>query len=81
MSRVSPEGEVEKFADGLGVAFGLAFVSTGDLLVGDRSGSIHRVGEGGRSSVLATIPPSMAAFHLAVAPDDTLIVSAPTLNS
>lgn len=81
VSRVSPEGEVEKFADGLGVAFGLAFVSTGDLLVGDRSGSIHRVDEGGRSSVLATIPPSMAAFHLAVAPDDTLIVSAPTLNS
>jgi sugar lactone lactonase YvrE len=81
VSRVSPEGEVEKFADGLGVAFGLAFSHAGDLLVGDRSGTIHRVNRDGRASVLAAIPPSVAAFHLAVARDDTLVVSAPTLNS
>ena len=30
---------------------------------------------------MATIPPSVAAVHLAVAPDGTAIVSAPTLNS
>jgi sugar lactone lactonase YvrE len=81
VSRVTPEGEVEKFAEGLGVAFGLAFNHAGDLLVGDRSGTIHKVGGDGRHKALASIPPSVAAFHLAIAPDDTLIVAAPTLNS
>lgn len=81
VSRVSPEGDIEKFADGLGVAFGLAFTHAGDLLVGDRSGTIHRVDRHGHHAPFASIPPSVAAFHLAVAPDDTLIVAAPTLNS
>jgi len=81
VSRVTPDGDVEKFAEGLGVAFGLAFSHAGDLLVGDRSGTIHRVSRDGRHTAVASIPPSVAAFHLAVAPDDTLIVSAPTLNS
>jgi sugar lactone lactonase YvrE len=81
VSRVREDGTVEKFADGLGVAFGLAFNRQGDLFVGDRSGSIHRVDPDGRASVFATLPPSVAAFHLAMAPDDTLVVSAPTLNS
>jgi hypothetical protein len=81
VSRVTPDGEVEKFAEGLGVAFGLAFTHAGDLLVGDRSGTIHRVNRAGRHTAVASIPPSVAAFHLAVAPDDTLVVSAPTLNS
>ena len=81
VSRVTADGAVTRFADGLGVAFGLAFTHAGDLLVGDRSGTIHRVDREGRSEAFATIPPSVAAFHLAVAPDDTLVVSAPTLNS
>ena len=81
VTRVSPEGEQTKFAEGLGAAFGLAFTSTGDLLVGDRSGTIHRLDREGHPTVLASIPSSVAAFHLAVAPDDTLIVSAPTLSS
>jgi sugar lactone lactonase YvrE len=81
VSRVSGDGEVEKFAEGLGVAFGLAFDSAGHLLVGDRSGTIHRVDRKGRAKAFASIPPSVAAFHLAMAPDDTLVVAAPTLNS
>ena len=81
VSRVTPEGDVEKFADGLGVAFGLAFNHAGELFVGDRSGTIHRVDRDGQHVPFASIPPSVAAFHLAVAPDDTLVVSAPTLNS
>ncbi|MCC6165369.1 MAG: gluconolaconase [Acidobacteria bacterium] len=81
VTRVSPEGTPTKFADGLGAAFGLAFTSTGHLLVGDRSGTIHRLDRDGHPAVLASIPPSVAAFHLAVAPDDVLIVSAPTLSS
>jgi sugar lactone lactonase YvrE len=81
VSRVRRDGEIEKFAENLGVAFGLAFTRGGDLLVGDRSGTIHRVDGQGRHKPLAAIPPSVAAFHLAIAPDDTLIVAAPTLNS
>lgn len=81
VSRVDDTGKVEPFAENLGVAFGLAFGPTGDLFVGDRSGTVHRVTPDGRATAFATIPPSMAAFHLAMAPDEALIVSAPTLNS
>jgi sugar lactone lactonase YvrE len=81
VSRITRDGEAEKFAENLGVAFGLAFSRDGHLLVGDRSGTIHRVDADGRHKPLASIPASMAAFHLAMAADDTLIVAAPTLNS
>ena len=81
VSRVSEGGEPQRFAEGLGVAFGLAFDREGRLYVGDRSGSIHRVTPDGHASVFATVPSSVAAFHLAMSPDDTLVVSAPTLNS
>ncbi len=81
VARVSPDGDVSTFAEGLGSAFGLAFTREGDLLVGDRSGTIHRVDAHGSHVAVASLPPSVAAYHLAVAPDDTLIVSAPTLDS
>lgn len=81
VSRVSESGDVEKVAGDLGVACGLAFTSEGDLLVGDRSGTVHLVTPAGRSRAFASIPPSIAAFHLAIAPDDSLVVAAPTLNS
>ena len=79
--RVTDAGTAEKFATDLGAAFGLAFDRDGTLLVGDRSGSIHRVQHDGRHAVLATVPASVAAFHLALAPDGALLVAAPTLNS
>ena len=81
VSRITRDGDIEKFAENLGVAFGLAFTRDGDLLVGDRSGTIHRVDRQGRHRPLAAIPASVAAFHLAIAADDTLVVAAPTLNS
>ncbi len=81
VSRVNDSGEAETFAEGLGVAFGLAFNRAGDLFVGDRSGTIHRVDAQGHARTFASLPPSVAAFHLAMAPDDTLVVAAPTLNS
>ena len=81
VSRVDESGTVEKFAENLGVAFGLAFNAAGDLLVGDRSGTVHRVTPDGHATAFATIPPSVAAFHLVTSPDDTLVVAAPTLNS
>lgn len=79
--RVSPDGTTEVFAHHLGVACGLAFSREGALFVGDRSGTIFKVGAGGRAATFATLPASVAAFHLAFGPDDTLFVTGPTLSS
>jgi len=80
--RVSPTGQVETFATDLGVASGLAFDSDGTLFVGDRSGTIFKVDQAGKKSVFASLPASVAAFHLTVRPNDqALYVSAPTLSS
>jgi sugar lactone lactonase YvrE len=76
--RVDPDGAATSFATDLGVACGLAFTPDGTLLVGDRSGTIFAVDRAGTSTTFATLPASVAAFHLAVA-DDTLYVTAPTL--
>ena len=79
--RVSPDGTTEVFAHHLGVACGLAFSREGALFVGDRSGTIFKVDAGGKAATFATLPASVAAFHLAFGPDDTLYVTGPTLSS
>jgi sugar lactone lactonase YvrE len=79
--RVSHDGEAEPFARDLGVACGLAFSSEGTLFVGDRSGTIFRVDDAGRATTFASLPPSVAAFHLAFGPDGALYVTGPTLSS
>jgi sugar lactone lactonase YvrE len=78
--RIGVDGSSTIVASDLGVACGIAFDRDGILFVGDRSGSILRVADG-RSSTFATLPPSVAAFHLAFAPDGALFVTAPTLNA
>ena len=65
----------------LGVATGLAFAPDGSLFVGDRSGTIFRIDGQGRTETVASLPGSMAAFHLAFGPDGWLYVSAPTLST
>ncbi len=78
--RIAPDGRAESMAAELGIACGLAFAPDGSLFVGDRSGTIHRVSGGGaRVETFATLPPSVAAFHLAFGPDEQLYVTAPTL--
>lgn len=79
--RVFDDGRYEVMASDLGVACGLAFGADGSLYVGDRSGSIFVIHPGGKTETFATIPPSVAAFHLAMSPDGALYVSAPTLAS
>jgi sugar lactone lactonase YvrE len=79
--RVDGDGRASIYATDLGVACGLAFGRDGLLYVGDRSGSILRVEADGRSRLFATLPASVAAFHLAFGPDDHLYVAAPTLNT
>ena len=62
------DGTVEKVATDLGVACGLAFAPDGTMFVGDRSGTLFRVNAAGRVDPFATLPPSVAAFHLAIGP-------------
>ena len=78
--RVDANGHSEVIATDLGVACGIAFGKNDELFVGDRSGSILRV-IGDRAEILASLPPSVAAFHLAFGPDDHLYVAAPTISS
>src|SRR3954470_20841268 len=79
--RVDDDGGFEPFATDLGVACGLAFAADGTLFVGDRSGTLFRVDRHGKATPFASIPPSVAAFHLAMAPDDSVYVTAPTLSA
>ena len=79
VSAVDADGRVEEVATDLGVACGLAFDADGTLHVGDRSGTLFRVTQSGEVSPFATLPPSVAAFHLAMAPTGVLYVAAPTL--
>ncbi|MSO51043.1 MAG: gluconolaconase [Acidobacterium sp.] len=79
--RVFDDGRYEVKASDLGVACGLAFDAEGALYVGDRGGTIFRILPSGRTETFATVPSSVAAFHLAMSPDGYLYVSAPTLAS
>jgi sugar lactone lactonase YvrE len=78
--RVKRDGTVEKVASDLGVACGLGFVPDGTMYVGDRSGTLFRVNVAGKVIPFATLPPSVAAYHLAIGPDEAVYVSGPTLS-
>lgn len=75
------DSRAEIFAADLGVPTGLAFSRDGSLFVGDRSGTVFRVSPNRQVEPFATLPASVAAFHLAFGPDDNLYVSAPTLST
>jgi sugar lactone lactonase YvrE len=78
--RVAGDGRTEPFVSELGVACGLAFAPDGSLFVGDRTGTLHHVSADGlRTQVFATLPASVAAYHLAMGPDEQLYVTGPTL--
>lgn len=85
--RVSPEGAITTFAEGMGIATGIAFDRDGNLFVGDRSGTIFKIGRGdsagksGEIFVFATLEPSIAAYHLAFNDAGTLFVTGPTTSS
>ena len=78
--RVKADGTHEQVASDLGVACGLTFDEDGSMYVGDRSGTIFRVRDG-KAAMFASLPPSVAAFHLAMSPDGELFVSGPTLGT
>jgi sugar lactone lactonase YvrE len=77
--RLMADDRAEVYATGLGTATGLAFGPDGRLFVGDRAGSILRIGPDRAVETFASLPSSVAAFHLAMGPDACLYVTAPTL--
>jgi sugar lactone lactonase YvrE len=78
--RVFPNGTHERYASDLGIACGLAFDRKGVLYVGDRSGTVFAVHPDRTIHAVAMLPGSVAAFHIAVGPDDCVYVSGPTLG-
>jgi sugar lactone lactonase YvrE len=79
--RVSPDGRAMQWVEGMGVATGLAFDKDGNLYVGDRSGTIFKIGSDREIFVIATLEPSLSAYHLAFSPAGELFVTGPTTSS
>jgi sugar lactone lactonase YvrE len=85
--RISPEGAISTYAEGMGIATGIAFDRDGNLFVGDRSGTIFKIGRAnpdgssGEIFVYATLEPSISAYHLAFNDAGTLFVTGPTTSS
>src|SRR5207248_2957054 len=69
------------YAEGMGVATGIAFDREQNLYVGDRSGTIFKIARDRQTFVFSTLEPSVSAYHLAVDPDQSLYVSGPTTSS
>lgn len=79
--KITPFKEAEAFAMNLGVATGIVFDADGRMYVGDRNGTIYRINELGEATTFATLEASMAAYHLAFAPDGYLYVTGPNISS
>jgi len=78
---VDAAGDVETYAEGMGVATGLAMDAQENLYVGDRTGTIFKIGRDRQIFVFATMEPSISAYHLAFGTDGYLYVSGPTTSS
>jgi sugar lactone lactonase YvrE len=65
----------------MGVATGIAFDREQNLYVGDRSGTIFKIGRDRQIFVFATLEASVSAYHLAFGPTGDLFVTGPTTSS
>jgi DNA-binding beta-propeller fold protein YncE len=79
--RVSHDGRSMQWIEGMGTATGIAFDKAGSLYVGDRSGTIFKIGPDREIFVFATLEPSLSAYHLAFSPAGELFVTGPTTSS
>jgi sugar lactone lactonase YvrE len=79
--KVTPDGQRSVYAEGMGVATGIAFDAGRNLYVGDRTGTIFKINPERQIFVFATIEPSVAAYHLAFGLDGNLYVTGPTTSS
>lgn len=78
---VAPDGTMSSYAEGMGVATGIAFDRDENLYVGDRSGTIFKIARDRQIFVIATLEPSVSAYHLAFGPQGDLFVTGPTTSS
>ena len=78
--RVTSDGTSSVFARDLGVATGIAFDPQGYLYVGDREGTVYRVDHQGVPTAFASLPSSVAAFHLAFDHQGNLYVTNPSMS-
>jgi sugar lactone lactonase YvrE len=65
----------------MGIATGIAFDQNQNLYVGDRSGTIFKIGRDQQVFVFATLEPSVSAYHLAFGPQGDLFVTGPSTSS
>src|SRR5262250_3836386 len=79
--RVAQNGTMSTYAEGMGVATGIAFDRAENLYVGDRSGTIFKIARDRQIFVFATLEPSVSAYHLAFGPSGDLFVTGPTTSS
>jgi sugar lactone lactonase YvrE len=79
--RFTPDGRGQQWAEGMGIATGLAFDKEENLYVGDRSGTIFKISPDRQIFVFATLEASISAYHLAFGPDEELYVAGPTTSS
>jgi sugar lactone lactonase YvrE len=78
---IAESGQVEVYAEGMGVATGIALDPDGNLYVGDRTGTIFKIAPDRQIFVFATLEPSVAAYHLVFGPEGDLFVTGPTTSS
>lgn len=79
--QVTPDGHRSVYAEGMGVATGLAFDEEENLYMGDRTGTVFKIDRSRKIFVFAALEPSVAAYHLAFALDRHLYVTGPTTSS
>ena len=79
--RVARNGTMSTYAEGMGVATGIAFDKVENLYVGDRNGTIFKVAPDRQIFVFATLEPSVSAYHMAFGPSGDLFVTGPTTSS
>jgi sugar lactone lactonase YvrE len=78
---VTRNGHMEVYAEGMGVATGMALDRDHNLYVGDRTGTIFKISPDRQIFVFATMEPSISAYHLVMGHDGYLYVSGPTTSS
>jgi sugar lactone lactonase YvrE len=75
--RVAQNGTMTTYAEGMGVATGIAFDREESLYVGDRNGTIFKIARDQQVFVFATLEMSVSAYHLAFGPQGDLLVTGP----
>jgi hypothetical protein len=76
-----PNGTMSTYAEGMGIATGIAFDRDENLYVGDRSGTIFKIARDRQIFVFATLEPSVSAYHIAFGPEGDMFVTGPSTSS